>query len=94
MENYLLLLPIIFCVLGAISSLFVFKNNEKRNHIYLFFVVLITSIITWVLLFTIKEGQKFIIIQFFEGLDISLKLDGLGKIFSGMVSVLWPLAML
>lgn len=94
MENYLLLLPIIFCVLGAISSLFVFKNNEKRNHIYLFFVVLITSIITWILLFTIKEGRKFIIIQFFEGLDMSLKLDGLGKIFSGMVSVLWPLAML
>ena len=94
MENYLLLLPIIVCVLGAISSLFVFKNNEKRNHIYLFFVVLITSIITWILLFTIKEGKKFIIIQFFEGLDMSLKLDGLGKIFSGMVSVLWPLAML
>lgn len=94
MENYLLLLPIIISVLGAITSLFVFRNNEKRNHIYIFFVVLLTSIVTWILLFTIKEGEKFIIIQFFEGLDISLKLDGLGKIFSGMVSILWPLAML
>ena len=27
-------------------------------------------------------------------LDISFKLDGLGKIFSGMVSLLWPLATL
>lgn len=93
MEN-LLLLPIVVCALGAILSLIVFKNNEKKNHIFIFFVVLLTSIITWVLLFTIKEGEKFIIIQFFEGLDISLKLDGLGKIFSGMVSILWPLAML
>ena len=62
MENYLLLLPIILCVLGAILSLFIFKKDEKKNHIFIFFVVLLTSIITWILLFTIKEGQKFIII--------------------------------
>lgn len=93
MNTYLLLLPIVFCALGALLSPFVFKTSEKKHQGFLFFVVLITSIITWVLLFTVK-GEKFILIQFFEGLDISFKLDGLGKIFSAMVSVLWPLAML
>lgn len=93
MNTYLLLLPIVFCVLGAVLSTLIFKKDEKKNHIFLFSVVTITSIITWVLLFVVN-GDKFTIIKFFSGLDISLKLDGLGKIFSGMVSVLWPLATL
>ena len=93
MNSVFLLIPILVCVLGAVLSTLIFKNDEKKNHIFIFFVVLLTSIITWVLLFTV-EGDKFILIQFFEGLDISFKLDGLGKIFSGMVSLLWPLATL
>ena len=93
MNSVFLLIPILVCVLGAVLSTLIFKNDEKKNHIFIFFVVLLTSIITWVLLFTV-EGDKFILIQFFEGLDISFKLDGLGKIFSGMVSILWPLATL
>ena len=55
--------------------------------------MVLATIATWVMLFVVK-GDKFIVIQFFEGLDISFKLDGLGKIFSGMVSILWPLATL
>ena len=93
MNSVFLLIPILVCVLGAVLSTLIFKNDEKKNHIFIFFVVLLTSIITWVLLFTV-EGDKFILIQFFQGLDISFKLDGLGKIFSGMVSILWPLATL
>ena len=93
MNSVFLLIPILVCVLGAVLSTLIFKNDEKKNHIFIFYVVLLTSIITWVLLFTV-EGDKFILIQFFQGLDISFKLDGLGKIFSGMVSILWPLATL
>ena len=93
MNSVFLLIPILVCVLGAVLSTLIFKNDEKKNHIFIFFVVLLTSIITWILLFTVK-GDKFILIQFFQGLDISFKLDGLGKIFSGMVSILWPLATL
>lgn len=93
MNTYLLLLPIIVCVLGAILSSVIFKKDEKKNHIFLFSVVTLTSIITWILLFVV-DGEKFVIIEFFKGLDISFKLDGMGKIFSGMVSVLWPLATL
>ena len=59
MNTYLLLLPIVFCALGALLSPFVFKTSEKKHQGFLFFVVLITSIITWILLFTVK-GEKFI----------------------------------
>jgi multicomponent Na+:H+ antiporter subunit D len=55
--------------------------------------MVLATIATWVMLFVVK-GDKFVVIQFFEGLDISFKLDGFGKIFSGMVSILWPLATL
>lgn len=93
MNTYLLIIPILVCVLGAVLSTLVFKKDEKKNHAFVFGVTLLTSIITWIMLFVVK-GEKFILIQFFEGLDISFKLDGLGKIFSGMVSILWPLATL
>ena len=93
MSSVFLLIPILVCILGAVLSTLIFKKDEKKNHMFIFGVVVFTSIITWVLLFTVK-GDKFTVIKFFEGLDISLKLDGLGKIFSGMVSLLWPLATL
>ena len=93
MNTYLLLLPIIVCALGALLSSLIFKKDEKKNHIFIFATVMLTSIITWILLFVV-DGDKFTVIKFFEGLDISLRLDGLGKIFSGMVSILWPLATL
>ncbi len=93
MNTYLLLIPLLVCIIGSICSTFVFKNDEKKNHIFIFSYVLLTSIITWVLLFIVK-GEKFIIVEFFQGLDLSFKLDGLGKIFSGLVSILWPLSVL
>ena len=92
-NTYLLLIPILICVLGATLSSFLFKNDEKKNHIFIFISMVLATIATWVMLFVVK-GDKFIVIQFFEGLDISFKLDGFGKIFSGMVSILWPLATL
>lgn len=92
-NTYLLLIPILICVLGAILSSFLFKKDEKKNHIFIFISMVLATIATWVMLFVVK-GDKFVVIQFFEGLDISFKLDGFGKIFSGMVSILWPLATL
>ena len=56
MNSNLLLLPIIVCVLGAILSSVIFKKDEKKNHIFLFSVVALTSIITWILLFVV-EGE-------------------------------------
>ena len=92
-NTYLLLIPMLICVLGAFLGSIMFKKDEKKNHIFIFTSMCLATIATWIMLFVV-EGEKFIMIEFFKGLDFSLKLDGFGKIFSGMVSILWPLATL
>ena len=92
-NTYLLLIPMLICVIGAFLGSIMFKKDEKKNHIFIFTSMCLATIATWVMLFVV-EGEKFIMIEFFKGLDFSLKLDGFGKIFSGMVSILWPLATL
>ena len=92
-NTYLLLIPMLICVIGAFLGTIIFKKNEKKNHIFIFVSMCLATIATWIMLFVV-EGEKFIVIEFFKGLDFSLKLDGFGKIFSGMVSILWPLATL
>lgn len=92
MSAYFLIIPIILPILfGLILKIFPIKNDKIRK-ISSFGVVLLTSIIMWVFLFTIKE-DKAILIPFTDSIDFSLKLDGLGKIFAGMVAILWPVAL-
>lgn len=79
-------LPILF---GAISYFIKFTGNKLRN-IYVLCVILLTSIAMWyVILFGGNiECELF---SFTTGLNINFKLDGLGRIFAGLVSVLWPI---
>lgn len=84
-----ILLPII-C--GAPIPLLPFKNR-KQMAIYVESIVLITSILTWMMLFSQPEGS-FILFRFTGNLSISFRLDGLGTVFAGIVSALWPLATL
>ncbi len=83
------LLPIIG---GALVMALPFK---KRLHmeIYLEVLVLATSILVWAILAE-GPGERFPIVKFVHNLSLSLKLDGCGMVFAGLVSALWPLAML
>lgn len=84
-----ILIPIIG---GALVIVLPFK---KRAHmaVYLEIVVIITSLLVWLI---ISEGTRgrFPIVKFVNNLSLSLELDGCGMVFSGLVSALWPLAML
>lgn len=77
---------------GALVMVLPFK---KRAHmaVYLEAVVVITSLIVWMI---ISKGptERFPIVKFVNNLSLSLELDGCGMVFSGLVSALWPLAML
>lgn len=84
-----ILLPIIG---GGISALIPFKKRESRNT-FLGTLVTITSVLVWWVLFNRPE-EGFRVVNFTGDLSIVLKLDGLGMVFAGLVSALWPLAML
>lgn len=83
------LLPIIG---GALVTVLPFKKRIQME-IYLETVVVLTSILVWAIL-SEGPGERFPIVKFVNNLSLSLRLDGCGMVFSGLVSALWPLAML
>ncbi|MBQ7868003.1 MAG: proton-conducting membrane transporter [Clostridia bacterium] len=89
----MLFLSILMPVLGA-AVLWLWKPQCARaRHIFTIAVTLLTSILTAWCIFT-PGSQQFTLLQLTPRLTISFKLDGLGRIFSGMVALLWPLATL
>lgn len=77
---------------GALIPLIPYKNRIQVE-IYIESIVLLTSILVWFMLFH-RPNEAFILIRFTGNLSLSFQLDGLGTVFAGIVSALWPLATL
>ena len=84
-----MLLPILA---GVLSPLLPFRS---RNQMLAFIetAVLLNSVLVFVLLIS-QPQESFILFRFTGDLTLSFHLDGLGTVFAGIVSVLWPLATL
>ena len=83
------LLPIIF---GVLVPLIPFKTRRHMTW-YVEGIVLLTSLLVWALLISGPDGS-FTLFRFTGNLSVSFRLDGLGKVFAGILSSLWPLATL
>ncbi|MBQ8305948.1 MAG: proton-conducting membrane transporter [Blautia sp.] len=92
MSSLFLLLPVLFPIAGAFLLFFLHfpdTDDSKRNR-YTEVVVCLTSVLVWIsMAFVSKQPVK--IYSFVRGFSISLGLDGLGRLFAGMISVMWPL---
>ena len=89
----MLLLSVLAPMLGA-AGLFIWRpRNRKACHIWTFAWTLLTSLCVLAALLT-KGGQAITLLKLTTNLTVSFKLDGLGRLFSGMVAILWPLATL
>lgn len=78
---------------GVLLQLIKFKENRSKQ-CFIFAYVLINTLLTYILL---AQGPTDIIrIINFAGakLNFSLKIDGMGIVFGGLVATLWPLATL
>lgn len=83
------LLPIIF---GVLVPLIPFKTRRHMTW-YVEGIVLLTSLLVWALLISGPDGS-FTLFRFTGNLSVSFRLDGLGTVFAGILSSLWPLATL
>ena len=93
MSENMLILPVLFpLITGAILPLFRFKTRKARN-IYTEIVTLITSIIMFAIILNRPEGSM-LVLNLAGELEIVLHADGLGMLFAGLVSFLWPFATL
>lgn len=84
-----ILLPVIA---GALGFLIPFQKRSHRE-IFLEAMVIVNSLLVWNLLLHRPENI-FTLANFTGNLSISFQVDGMGMVFAGLVSALWPLATL
>lgn len=93
MSEYWILAAILLPIIGGISTMLLPFKNRKIMMWYLEIIMFVTSTIVWKLLLN-GTTEVFHIIHFVEDLSISFKIDGMSMVFAGLVSLLWPLAVL
>ena len=77
-------------ILGLALFIIKFKSNKQRN-MFMCFSAIVCAVAMWAVILTYNgDGVK--LIEFSQTVSISLKLDGLGKVFAGLSATLWPFA--
>ena len=89
MMGIVVLLPMLG---GVLVPLLPFRNR-KQMLIYIGSIVFINAVLVFLMLANPPQ-DALILFQFTGNLSVSFRLDGLGSVFAGMVSFLWPLATL
>lgn len=86
-----LLVPILLPILTAVLiPLLGFKTRIQRE-IFVGLLVIINTIISYLLIFQ-GPSDTFTIVRMTNDLSIALKVDGLSKVFTGLIAGLWPFA--
>lgn len=93
MNQYWMLIAILLPVIGGILTRLIPFPNRKIMKIYLEAVMFVTSVIVILLAWHRPEGTLEVV-HFMQDLSISFKVDGMSMVFSVLIAVLWPLAML
>lgn len=90
--KYLLLLPLLLPLLGGALPFFFPRMSRKAFHGVIFGTVLFNSAAIAALLFLSPPALT--LFSVLPGAELLLSLDGLGKVFAGLIAALWPFATL
>lgn len=93
MSELWMFVVILLPVIGGIFIPLLPVKSRKYKCIYIETLVLGNSLLTGWLLCHRPEG-RFEIVNFVNNLSLSLKIDGMGMVFGGLVAFLWPFATL
>ena len=93
MPQYFMLLPILIPTVGAILSLLIRFGSTRARNGFILLTTILSSLSMWALVLFPPEGTL-VLLNFTDALDISLRLDGAGRIFAALSSALWPLALI
>lgn len=91
-ENLFILVILIPIIGGALFPFLKFKKPWQQQ-IYLETIVCVTSVLVWSLLLNRPE-ESLILVSYTRNLTVAFRLDGLGMVFAGLISALWPFATL
>ncbi len=93
MNAAMLVLVVLLPILAGVLIPVLPFGSRRQMMVYIEGVVLLDSALTISLLIA-QPQDAFELFRFASNLSISFRLDGLGTVFAGIVSVLWPLATL
>lgn len=88
----LLLIPVVFPILAGVVLFLLKPQKSKARAAYVITAASLNSLIIFALFFLIGETETFTIFKITETMPIQIRLDGLGRVFAGLVAFLWPLA--
>lgn len=93
MTLVLLVTAILIPTIGGLATLKIPFKSNRSLHVYIETVAIITT--AFVLVLALKaEGGWFELMQFAPGFRIVLGLDGIGKLYAVLVSLMWPIVLL
>lgn len=93
MSESMLIWAVLLPVIGGACVFFFRKAETSVLMAYVGAVTVCTSVLMWALILTCPDGS-FTLLRMTKDLSFSLRLDGLGRFFAGIVATLWPLTIL
>lgn len=93
MSSVLLLTAILIPAIFGISVILLPIGNRKVYLALSAAGVIFAAILTWVLIVNPPEGS-FVLFKFVDKYAIEFKIDGLSRVFAGLISTLWPLSVI
>lgn len=93
MSEIFMLLVILIPLFGGILVPLLSFKSRRALLIYMETVVILTSVLVLLLLLNRPE-DTLTVFRFTGNLSITLRIDGLGGLYAGLVALLWPFAML
>lgn len=89
----LLLVPILLPILGGLATGVVRFKSRRMRSLFVEAVTLVNSLLLFYLVFC-GQGLSLKALPLTENLTITLRVDGLTRVFSALIAFLWPLATL
>ena len=91
-EIIMMIVVLLPMLTGVLIPLLPFKKRTWMM-VYIEAAAILTSILVIYMLLHRPE-ESLVLFRFTGNLSVSFRLDGLGSVFAGRVSVLWPVAVL
>ena len=93
MNPYLIYLAIFFPMLAGFLLVFIPFKARKTMLVLAEAITILTSILVWILILNPPETGV-VLFEFVEKYTISFRVDGISRVFAGLVASLWPFAVL
>ncbi|MCC8024037.1 MAG: proton-conducting membrane transporter [Clostridium sp.] len=90
-QHAVLAIPVLFPLIAGIGVLILNFKDRKSREVYAAVSVIVNALITLLLAVTLRDAS-FTLLHLNDGVDITLRIDGMSVLFSCLASFIWILA--